>query len=228
MKHIRVITPHTTPRPRKLEEVAGLVPDSVARFSHVGLTNGPASIESVYDEAISAPYVIEKCVEAELAGVDAVIVDCMGDPGVEAARDVVSIPVLGPGETSMHVAAMTGHKYGVVTISDRVRPIFERHARVYGTHEALANVRSVDVSVVDLGHDDEALIEALFRESIAVIDQDRADVIILGCTGFLGVSEQLQSRLSEAGRYVPVINPLRATAMMALTMSTLGLGQRRP
>lgn len=224
-KQIRIITPHTTPRPNKLDELADLEISGIS-FSHVGLAVGPKSIESEYDEALCAPHVIERCIEAELAGLDAVIVDCMGDPGVAAARAKVAIPVLGPGETSMRTAAMLGHRYGVVTISDRVRPIFEKHARMFGTHEALAVVRSVEISVLEIADNTEHLIEALLDQSVAAIVEDKADVIILGCTGFLGVSERLNIELKALGFSIPVINPLRTTAMVAFALTTVGLTHR--
>ncbi|RVT93469.1 aspartate/glutamate racemase family protein [Sphingomonas crocodyli] len=225
-KHIRIVTPHTTPRPTKLDELIGLDVEASITFSHVGLTAGPKSVESVYDEALAAPYVVERCIEAERDGVDAVIVDCMGDPGVDAARDMVAIPVLGPGETSMHVASMLGHRYGVVTISDRVRPIFEKHARVHGTYENLACVRSVDISVLAIAHEHDRLVEALIEQSTAAITNDKADVILLGCTGFLGISEKLKEGLERRGFIVPVINPLRTTAMIAYAMVSVGLAHR--
>lgn len=225
-KHIRILTPHTTPRPLKLAELEGLPIPGVLSFSHRGLDIGPQSIESEFDEALAAPHVVERCIEAEREGVDAVIVDCMGDPGVAAARDKVSIPVLGPGETSMHIAAMMGHRYGVVTISDRVRPIFEKHARVHGTYEALASVRSVDIPVLAIANDHDHLLNALVEQSIAAIAEDKADVIILGCTGFLGVSEKLAAELEARGFTAPVINPLRTTAMVAFALTAVGLAHR--
>ena len=222
-RHIRIITPHTTPRPGKLDELAGLDDLAGVRFSHVGLDAGPASIESAFDEVLCAPYVVGRCIEAQRDGVDAVIIDCMGDPGLEAAREAVSIPVLGPGETSLHVAAMLGHRFGVVTILDRVRPTFENHARIYGTHEGLACVRSVDVPVLHIADDMDGLVEALTAQSVAAITQDKADVIILGCTGFLGVSEKLEAALKARGLPAPVINPLRTTAMIAFALVSVGL-----
>lgn len=222
-KHIRVVTPHITPRPNKLNELAGLDMFANVTFSHVGLGLGPASIESAYDEALCAPYVVGRCVEAEEQGVDAVIIDCMGDPGLAAAREAVSIPVLGPGETSMHMAAMLGHRFAVVTILDRVRPMFENHARIYGIADKLVSVRSIDMPVLDIEHDPEKLVRVLVAQSAAAIVEDNADVIILGCTGFLGVSEKIAAGLKALRLPAPVINPLRSTAMMAFAMTSVGL-----
>ncbi len=56
----------------------------------------------------------------------------MGDPGLGGARECVSIPVLGPMQTAMGVAAMMGHKFSVVTVLDRIVPMIETQAAVYG------------------------------------------------------------------------------------------------
>jgi allantoin racemase len=223
-KHIRIITPHTTPRPAKLDEMAGLDALAGIIFSQVGLDFGPASIEGAFDDVLCSPYVVGRCIEAERDGVDAVIIDCMGDPGLEASREAVSIPVLGPGEACMHMAAMLGHRFAVVTILDRVRPILENHAKVYGVYDKLASVRSVDIPVLEIAHDQNKLVQALIAQSVAAIREDKADVIILGCTGFVGVSELLAEGLRERGLPAPVINPLRTTAMLAFAMTSVGLG----
>lgn len=43
---------------------------------------------------------IQQAVEAEKAGFDAVIVYCGSDPAVAAAREILNIPVIGPGKVS--------------------------------------------------------------------------------------------------------------------------------
>lgn len=222
-KHIRVITPHTTPRPKKLDELVGLDQFANVTFSQVGLEAGPASIEGAFDDALCAIGVVTRAIEAEKEGVHAVIIDCMGDPGLDAAREAVSIPVLGPGETTMHFAAMLGHKFSVVTILDRVCPILENHAKVYGVFDKLASVRPVNIEVNAIEHNQELLIQALTEQSLKAIREDKADTIVLGCTGFLGVSEILANALKEAGCPAPVINPIRTTAMAAMALLGTGL-----
>lgn len=220
---IRIITPHTTDRPTKLNEVAGLSDFFDAEFSQTSLPFGPTCIEGMYHDAFAAPGVVAACVQAEADGVHAVMIDCMGDPGLEPAREAVGIPVLGPAETCLHVATMLGHKVSVVTITGAVCPIFERHARVYGVESKLASVRVTDIPVLEIDHDPENLLNRLTEQSIAAIQEDKADVIILGCTGFLGVSEQLATRLQQAGFSVPVLNPIRVTVSIAAALANLGL-----
>ena len=222
--HIRIITPHVTPKPQKL---VGLAPLKAffpgLELSQAGLENGPVSIEGSFDEALCAPEVIARCLEAEREGVHGLVIDCMGDPGLEAAREAVAVRVLGACETTLHVAATLGHKFSVVTVLDRVRPLLERRAMIYGVNEKLASIRAVNVPVLEIEKDTKALVAALLEQSKAAITQDHADTIVLGCTGFIGVSDALEAALREGGLRVPVLNPLRTAVAVAVSLNALGL-----
>lgn len=222
--HVRIVTPHTTARPSKLaglEDLRGAFPG--LRLSHVGLDAGPVSVEGSFDEALCAPGVVQRCIEAAREGVDQIVIDCMGDPGLEAAREAVSACVLGSCETTLHVAAMLGHKFSVLTVLERVRSLLERRALVYGLRDKLASVHAVNVPVLEIETDEVALASALFERARMAIEQDHADTIVLGCTGFLGLSQRLSSALREAGYAVPVLDPLRTALATAVSLGSLGL-----
>src|SRR5690554_5789979 len=85
------------------------LPDFSGRFDR------PASVESRTDELELARWYIERAVEAEARGFDAVITGCFGDPGVDAARELVRIPVIAPGETALLTARMLSHHFSVLT-----------------------------------------------------------------------------------------------------------------
>ena len=108
-------------------------------ISEVSLDKGPASIESTYESALAAVGVVDKIREAEQEGIDAVVANCMDDPGVEAAREVVSMPVIGPAETSMHVAAMLGHRFSIISVLKADDRAFYDHATKAGLASRLAS-----------------------------------------------------------------------------------------
>ncbi|HZB41542.1 MAG TPA: aspartate/glutamate racemase family protein [Ilumatobacter sp.] len=88
------------------EEVAPEVEPDLARLARRGvelryvLTGaGPRSITSDEEERAAAPHVVDAVVRCELAGFDAAIVDCTADPGLDEARRMVRMPVLGAGES---------------------------------------------------------------------------------------------------------------------------------
>lgn len=189
----------------------------------VTLDRGPASIESEYEEALAAPDIVTKAREAEARGADAVVVSCMLDPGVAAAREVVSIPVFGPCQVSMHMAAMLGECFSVVTVLDRLVPLFRKRARVYGVGASFASARAIGVPVLDLDEDSGQTVRALADESMEAIDSDGADVVVLGCTGMAGMSRAVATLLLERGYEVPVIDPGTTTLKVAEAVADLGL-----
>ena len=52
-----------------------------------------SSIESSYDEYMAIPTYLEYTIDAEEEGYDAVILSCGSDPGLDALREAVKIPV---------------------------------------------------------------------------------------------------------------------------------------
>jgi len=222
-KHIRVVTPVVSDRLR-LEERSSPEDGTATRISYCTIERGPASVESEFDIALAAPDTVARIMEAERDGVDAVVINCMADPGLGAGREVVSIPVLGPCETTMHLAAMLGHKFSVVTVLDRIVPIFEDRARSYGVITKLASVRSVDIPVLDLHSDRDRLVQLLVGESIKAVNDDGADVVIFGCTGMVGHAQAVQQGLVDNGyQGVPVLDPIPTTIRMAEAVVDLRL-----
>jgi len=225
---IRAVTPVITESfgPMILEEF-GKVARSDTEISNVFLDSGPASVESAYDEAVAIPDIIAKVRQAEKDGMDAVIINCFGDPGLDAAREVVSIPVIGPCEASMHVAAMLGHKFSVVTVLDRLIPELELHAQEYGVKSKLASARSVDLPVLDLEKGREQFVARALDKAVEAIEEDGAHVIVLGCTGLAGLAQQIENALRERGHEVPVIDPASTALKVAEALVDLKLAHSK-
>ena len=186
---------------------------SVARpdtqISVVGLEKGSISIESEYDEEVAAPWILEKAKEAEEKGVDAIIIDCMVDPCLNAVREIVGIPVIGPCLTTMAIASTIGHRFSIVTVLKNLTPLFERRAKMYGFYANLTSVRSIGIPVLDIKEREEEVKAALLAEGRKA-KEEGADTIILGCTEIKGMARELQDHLG-----VPVIDPTIASLKLA-------------
>ncbi|MDH4208245.1 MAG: aspartate/glutamate racemase family protein, partial [Anaerolineae bacterium] len=221
---IRVITPGID---KELEAVTLAQYSAGARadtdLSVVYLDRGPAAIESSYDEALAVPDIVSKAVQAEQDGMDAVLLDCMANPGLAAAREKVSILVLGPASTSMHLAAMLGHKFSVITILDSRIPQFEQHALDMGLEWRLASVRSVNIPVLELD-DQTRTTAAMIEQAVKAVKEDGAHVLIFGCTGMIGLDENVKEGLAKQGiSDVPVIDPGILNLKMAEALADIGL-----
>jgi allantoin racemase len=220
--HIRVITPITTSGFTAASDFEPLArTDTIV--SHVELDVGPASIESAFDEALALPDTIAKIVQAEQEGADAVVVDCFGDPGVDAGREATEMLVLGPAQTSMHLAALLGQKFSVVTVLEAVIPLLEDLAAKYGLADKLCSIRTVDIPVLELDQH-ERLVRALTDEAVRAVEDDGAHVIVFGCTGMRGCAAGLRADLAARGYPgIPVIDPVIAAFKLAEAIVDLGL-----
>jgi len=196
-------------------------------ISEVSLDKGPASIESTYESALAAIGVVEKIREAEQEGVNAVVANCMDDPGVEAAREVVSMPVVGPAETSMHVAAMLGHRFSVLAVLEADERAFFDHATKAGLASRLASVRAIDIPVLELG-DRDRTVKALVEQSVRAVEEDGAHILIFGCTGMAGMAGAVEEGLRQQGiADVPVIDPGLLAFKMAEALAGMGLSHSK-
>ena len=189
------------------------------------LPYGPASIESFYDEVLAGPAIVSEVVRAEAEGADAVFIDCFGDPAVPAARELVDIPVVGGFEPAVATALGLGERFSVVTVLQNVVPMISGLATRMGVGGRMAPVEVIDTPVLEL-HDADILLKSLFEASCRALDAG-ADVLVLGCTGMLGVAAALQARLESEQARVPVVDPTGAALGMLLTMHSMGLKPSR-
>lgn len=73
-------------------------------------------IRSNYLGMINDSQVVSDIVDAEREGYDVAMIGPNWDPGLRAAREAVSIPVAGPGESAMMVARTLGAKFAYLTV----------------------------------------------------------------------------------------------------------------
>ena len=187
----------------------------------VNIPHGPDSMESAYDEAIAAPYILQQVVSAEIEGCDAVVIDCAADPALRAAREISELPVVSAGEASYHAAMMVAGKFSVITVLPTTANEISDHLKMYGFSSRVASVRSANVPVLALEDEQEAE-EHLYAAARKAIDEDGAQAIVLGCTGMMAMRDSLEKRLGA-----PVIEPYLAAIQFAASLVRMKLRQSR-
>jgi allantoin racemase len=192
----------------------------------VPLERGTASIESEYDEALAGPGILQRVEEAAADGVDGVFITCFGDPAVHAAREIIDVPVVGGFEPAMLTALSLGESVGIVTVLANVVPMLRSLARRYTIDRRVGAIRVVDMPVLGL-EDHDVLVDRLFEQASDAVTQGEADVIVLGCTGMLGVAAELRDRLAAAGLAVPVVDPTGAAVTWLESCVRLGVSPSR-
>lgn len=87
--------------------VDGLL-SSASRVDEVYCPDGPVAIDDSRTAKSTVPLVVDKVVWAEAEGYDAVLINCMLDPGLREAAAAVSIPVVGLRQATHAIALMVG------------------------------------------------------------------------------------------------------------------------
>jgi allantoin racemase len=168
--------------------------------------DGPTTIECVEDELRAIPGTLRAVVTAAQDGLDAAIIGCASDPGVEEARTLVGMPVIGPAEASFHAARSLGERFAVLTVQDSAVPLIVNAERRCGVEDRCSGVFVIGIPVLHVAEDRRRTVGALIDVGRKAM-QSGADVLVLGCMsiGFLDVADEVSA---ELGR--PVVCPLTA------------------
>lgn len=168
----------------------------------VGFRRGPRHLEYHYYETLVLPDLVHTIVEAERQGYDAAVIGCFYDLGLQEGREVAErIVVTAPCEASLLVAAGLGSTFSIIVGRRKWIPQMRGTVRGYGFESRLASFRTLDLGVLDY-HADEQATAPRFREAgRRAVEEDGAEVVILGCTASTGFYEELQRDLG-----VPVID----------------------
>ena len=228
MKRVLVIVPfpmsdeNRDQRRQQLQAVS-LGPDISFDFESVRIA--PKNYVSASDMSLADFGVMEAGLAAQQRGYDAVCIDTMSDSGVAALRSELDIPVIGPGRASMLTAMMLGNRFSIVALWPHWRHLYDKTLKDLGFEHHCASIRSIDVTPDNqalLGGKEDAIFPQLLECAQRCIDEDRAEVILLGSTTMHQAHRYLAQHLP-----VPVINPGPLTYKLAEAVLGLGLTHSR-
>ena len=218
---------------RLLATVAEVLPAGV-QVDTVSLPMGATpSIECRSDLAQNAPLVVALAQSIEALGYDGIFVTDMDMCGVEAAREHLSIPIIGGFRSSAHAAMLLADRFSLITILDEVVGMQLDHVRTFGLSERFCSIRVAHCPVSDLLEDPGVTAGKVYAEARRAVTEDGAGALILGCTGFIGVAAHVEAMLRAEGMQVPVLDPNRAAISQLYMLVANGLRQsgqtyRRP
>jgi allantoin racemase len=215
---IWVVNPNTTETMtvgigRSARAVAG----SGTEITAVTSQFGPPSIESHYDEAMSVPGLLAAIERGEQEGADGYVIACFGDPGLDAARELASGPVIGIAEAAMQTASHLGRGFSIVTTLARTIGRAEELAERYGMSRFCRGFHACEIPVLDLETDPTAL-KAVTEACRDAVELDGSDAVVLGCAG---MAEMCQHISDEIG--VPVVDGVTAATLTVQSLVTMGL-----
>ena len=218
MPSLLVINPNTTQAMtddigRGARAAAG--PDTVIEC--VQPASGPRSIEGFTDEVLAA-YNLVDTVAAARGRYDGIVVACYGDPAVSACREISDVPVVGIAEASFHMACLVAHKWSIVTVLPRVKPLLEEVVHRNGLERRCASIRPAPLTVLEIEEDLDRAKRMMVDEARIAIEQDGAEAILLGCAGLGPIDKAMQDELG-----VPVFDGTACAVKLAESLIAYGV-----
>lgn len=144
---------------------------------------------------------------------DGVLLACFGDPGLLALRELASCPVLGLAEASCQVAAAGGRRFSIITGGERWVPMLSEFVAGLGLSSSLASIRAVAPSGGEIAANPQAAHHILAQAALSATREDRADVVILGGAGLVGIAKAICDRVP-----VPLLCSVDTGFRMAFAM----------
>ncbi|MFD2236859.1 aspartate/glutamate racemase family protein [Aureimonas populi] len=148
---------------------------------------------------------------AARADAGAIISACYSQPGVDLARSLTSVPVIGIQDAGVLAALARADLFGVIAVAPGSIPRHLRHLRRLGVDGRLAGEVALaePVSVAESGRGERSF--ALLMQAATALAGKGAGAVVLGCAGMSGHRRRLEAELG-----LPVIDPTQAAVSMAL------------
>src|SRR5262245_51151087 len=211
MKPIVVINPNST------EAVTAGIDHSIAPLRMPGgppiecvtSKEGPPGIESQEtSDSVIGP--LCRLIRARDLEASAFVIACFSDPGLHAAREVTSKPVLGIAECSIATALTRGDRFGIISILDNAVVRHRRLVRAMGLSERFGGDIAIGIGIQGLGEESHVF-ERMSSAGSRLRNEHGCDVVIMGCAGMARYQQRL-----EASLRLPVIEPTHAAVTMAI------------
>ncbi|HUD34626.1 MAG TPA: aspartate/glutamate racemase family protein, partial [Variovorax sp.] len=180
---------------------------------------GVAYIETRFEALIGAWATAQLAAEHH-AGHDAVIVAAFGDPGLAGLREALPVPVLGMTESALATAALLGHRFSIVAISQRIQAWYREMVESHGLIGRLASIRALDRPLARIGGVQDEHADALLALCERAVKEDGAEVIVLAGAPLAGLARTLRGRLP-----VPVVDGVSSAVRHAATLVALAPGR---
>ncbi|MGH8066145.1 MAG: aspartate/glutamate racemase family protein [Candidatus Entotheonellia bacterium] len=191
---ILVVNPNTSQEmTAAIDRVARAAAASSASVVTICSHNGPYTVEGALDAALATTGMLE-VVAAHEHPFDAVVAACFGDPGVEALRTLVRVPVIGIGAASFLQAACISQHFAIVTPAAGTPARYAAVTSAMGLSRQFVGTYQTPLSVADFESADPAVLETLVFHAAQAV-KDGADCLLFGCAGIADQIHDIEERV---------------------------------
>jgi allantoin racemase len=184
--------------------------------------SGVPYIESSLEFYLSEAAVARKVVEVASMGYDAVVGTAFLDNGLDAARELVDIPVVGPAKTTLYMAATLANKFAVIMAAGDLPKHVWALAKVLGVGDRLVAIPTLKCTVADFLHNEDNAVALTVATGRQLMADEGAEALVLGCGATTGLASRVANNLG-----IPVLDPGLTAVKYAEMLVELGLSHSK-
>jgi allantoin racemase len=169
----------------------------------------------------AGPLVAEVAQRAEADGYDAVIPFGTLDAGVELARNLVRIPVVGAGQSVLHLGTQLSNRLGIVAYEEKSIPFMRKQMHAWRVADSVVGIRSVEIPLPESTKNRSAMRARFIQVARELIDNFDAEIIVPMGVTMVPVHYSPQEFARELG--VPVMDALKTSIQTAEMLVRMGL-----
>ena len=169
----------------------------------------------------AGPLVAEVAQRAEADGYDAVIPFGTLDAGIELARNLVRIPVVGAGQSVLHLGVQLSNRLGVIAYEEKSIPFMRKQMHAWRVADSIVGIRSVEIPLPESTKNRSAMRARFIQVARELIDNFAAEIIVPMGVTMVPVQYSPQEFESELG--VPVMDALKTSILTAEMLVRMGL-----
>jgi len=205
----------------RMLRVAQAAVGSAATIVGVTAPHGPAVVGSRTENTLAASAALELGA-AHAEGCDAMLLGISTDAGLEPLRELLDIPVVGMLEAALLTACQLGGRIGLLTLGERMLPLYQEQARRMGMAGRMAGWAGIELPAAFAPQSGDApepaVAEAVAEHAVRLVQDQCLDALVLSGAVLAGYRPAVQPRLP-----VPVIDGIEAAAWQAVA-----LGAQKP
>ncbi|MFD1343250.1 aspartate/glutamate racemase family protein [Litorisediminicola beolgyonensis] len=217
--HILFLNPNTSDA---MAEIMAMEARRIATpDTRIDVASAPFGSEyiSTRGEAVVAGHALLSALAQNFDGHDVVIVGAFILPAVTAAaKEMCPVPLMATGEAGLAAATLLGQSISILSIGSPARRMTEETVAATGLAERVVSIRDIGLTGTELTQDQARADATAIALAKAAVEEDRADVVVLGAGSMEGMAARIQPDLP-----VPVISPVGAAVCMAEMIYRLGL-----
>lgn len=165
------------------------------------LPDGPTTLDSPGDLLFCEHAVFQEGIKTDPNEFDAILIDCVFDPAVDALREQSELPTFGPMRATLPLVSQIANKFSYVARTERQTQWLAELATRYGYGDKLASSRALKISYQD-SRTPKIFDEAMSRNMKQAVQEDGAEAIVMGST-----TMAISDKVSAAAQGVPLFLP---------------------